>query len=136
MLAFMGSTPCSMRRLTSSSSRLSTSRSTRTSGGFFFFQEEDCIRSYKVTGVQTCALPICLESCESVRELVRNQPDLVGVTLRDLRQHLQVLVGEQLRVDVAVVDRGEDGPDRFGLTLGADDLRLAIPFGSQNRALL
>ena len=25
---------------------------------FFFFQAEDGIRDYKVTGVQTCALPI------------------------------------------------------------------------------
>ena len=25
----------------------------------FFFQAEDGIRAYKVTGVQTCALPIC-----------------------------------------------------------------------------
>src|SRR5918995_5690459 len=30
--------------------------------GIFFFQAEDCIRDYKVTGVQTCALPISLES--------------------------------------------------------------------------
>src|SRR5256885_8414393 len=28
---------------------------------FFFFQAEDGIRDYKVTGVQTCALPICLD---------------------------------------------------------------------------
>src|SRR5256885_8941981 len=28
-------------------------------GMFFFFQAEDGIRDYKVTGVQTCALPIC-----------------------------------------------------------------------------
>src|SRR6266446_1405481 len=28
---------------------------------FFFFQAEDGIRDYKVTGVQTCALPILLE---------------------------------------------------------------------------
>src|SRR5256885_17097630 len=27
----------------------------------FFFQAEDGIRDYKVTGVQTCALPICHE---------------------------------------------------------------------------
>src|SRR5256885_4712906 len=27
-------------------------------GSFFFFQAEDGIRDYKVTGVQTCALPI------------------------------------------------------------------------------
>src|SRR5256885_2726138 len=35
---------------------------------FFFFQAEDGIRDYKVTGVQTCALPICVcstvERCE------------------------------------------------------------------------
>src|SRR5256885_4067234 len=29
---------------------------------FFFFQAEDGIRDYKVTGVQTCALPICSAS--------------------------------------------------------------------------
>src|SRR5256885_15990965 len=29
-------------------------------GFFFFFQAEDGIRDYKVTGVQTCALPISL----------------------------------------------------------------------------
>src|SRR5256885_5474959 len=28
---------------------------------FFFFQAEDGIRDYKVTGVQTCALPILME---------------------------------------------------------------------------
>src|SRR5256885_8849102 len=28
----------------------------------FFFQAEDGIRDYKVTGVQTCALPICTDS--------------------------------------------------------------------------
>src|SRR5256885_8800278 len=31
---------------------------TYTSCHFFFFQAEDGIRDYKVTGVQTCALPI------------------------------------------------------------------------------
>src|SRR6266850_4261795 len=31
----------------------------RTRTAFFFFQAEDGIRDYKVTGVQTCALPIC-----------------------------------------------------------------------------
>src|SRR2546426_977008 len=30
---------------------------------FFFFQAEDGIRDYKVTGVQTCALPISLPPC-------------------------------------------------------------------------
>src|SRR2546426_8792274 len=31
---------------------------------FFFFQAEDGIRDYKVTGVQTCALPICRDEGE------------------------------------------------------------------------
>ena len=33
---------------------------------FFFFQAEDGIRDYKVTGVQTCALPISLPQREMV----------------------------------------------------------------------
>src|SRR5256885_9813933 len=32
----------------------------------FFFQAEDGIRDYKVTGVQTCALPISLEGGDRV----------------------------------------------------------------------
>src|SRR3989475_419520 len=31
----------------------------------FFFQAEDGIRDLTVTGVQTCALPICLRSCDA-----------------------------------------------------------------------
>src|SRR6266850_8244480 len=39
---------------------------------FFFFQAEDGIRDYKVTGVQTCALPIsCSTSCSKWRALPR-----------------------------------------------------------------
>src|SRR2546426_2232567 len=37
---------------------------------FFFFQAEDGIRDYKVTGVQTCALPIY---CVSVVPLLSSQ---------------------------------------------------------------
>ena len=33
---------------------------------FFFFQAEDGIRDTSVTGVQTCALPICLILVESI----------------------------------------------------------------------
>ena len=36
---------------------------------FFFFQAEDGIRDYKVTGVQTCALPIWWFQWFSVWEL-------------------------------------------------------------------
>src|SRR6266850_4478988 len=34
-------------------------------GYFFFFQAEDGIRDYKVTGVQTCALPILTRKAEA-----------------------------------------------------------------------
>src|SRR5256885_7483057 len=37
---------------------------------FFFFQAEDGIRDYKVTGVQTCALPIS----HSLTHSYNNQP--------------------------------------------------------------
>src|SRR5256885_8835948 len=33
---------------------------------YFFFQAEDGIRDYKVTGVQTCALPILGETVEEI----------------------------------------------------------------------
>jgi len=33
---------------------------------FFFFQAEDGIRDRDVTGVQTCALPICLNHSQSL----------------------------------------------------------------------
>src|SRR5256885_4320009 len=48
---------------------------------FFFFQAEDGIRDYKVTGVQTCALPIlsgraALEPSRQIKTLAaRRQPD-------------------------------------------------------------
>src|SRR2546425_4982621 len=35
-------------------------------GFFFFFQAEDGIRDKLVTGVQTCALPICKFICEKI----------------------------------------------------------------------
>src|SRR5688500_19372562 len=39
---------------------------------FFFFQAEDGIRDYKVTGVQTCALPICNYIWDKIRRLAQN----------------------------------------------------------------
>src|SRR5256885_3203138 len=36
---------------------------------FFFFQAEDGIRDYKVTGVQTCALPIFAEDVPALRAM-------------------------------------------------------------------
>src|SRR5260370_9081666 len=38
-------------------------------GCFFFFQAEDGIRDSSVTGVQTCALPICDQVDDGKREI-------------------------------------------------------------------
>src|SRR5256885_15397305 len=43
---------------------------------FFFFQAEDGIRDYKVTGVQTCALPISLR--ERLARIERSLAQLTG----------------------------------------------------------
>src|SRR5256885_6313363 len=51
-----------------------SNRALSTSVGFFFFQAEDGIRDYKVTGVQTCALPICKKKNG---HLVNTQRDLI-----------------------------------------------------------
>src|SRR5438874_8389721 len=47
---------------------------------FFFFQAEDGIRDLYVTGVQTCALPICCSAAEAAcRSCLSNSPaDRVG----------------------------------------------------------
>src|SRR5688500_20217021 len=48
--------------------------------GFFFFQAEDGIRDYKVTGVQTCALPILAQGSiwvsQDVTERKRTEAEL------------------------------------------------------------
>src|SRR5256886_12045685 len=54
----------------------SACESTVSSSSFFFFQAEDGIRDLTVTGVQTCALPIC-------------SPHLCCGTIRWWRRHLE-----------------------------------------------
>src|SRR5256885_9702781 len=49
----------------------------------FFFQAEDGIRDYKVTGVQTCALPICLDR-RRIDEAVDRSRDGGPVVWREL----------------------------------------------------
>src|SRR5258706_9936322 len=48
---------------------------------FFFFQAEDGIRDWSVTGVQTCALPICLESVYVAGFKTGNQTPIVMVPM-------------------------------------------------------
>src|SRR5256885_2404048 len=57
---------------------------------FFFFQAEDGIRDYKVTGVQTCALPI---SPQSLIDVVHEDWQRLGLsTLYSLRLLLNGIV--------------------------------------------
>src|SRR6266850_2305575 len=68
---------------------------------FFFFQAEDGIRDYKVTGVQTCALPI--SHLAEYREPANVERAAAG---KDLKQML--LDGE---IDAAILgDVAEQGP--------------------------
>src|SRR5256885_7829392 len=57
---------------------------------FFFFQAEDGIRDYKVTGVQTCALPI---SAQDVARLVGRdrlfELDVDRLAMADEHRHPQ-----------------------------------------------
>src|SRR2546426_6794422 len=46
---------------------------------FFFFQAEDGIRDYKVTGVQTCALPISGKAEKIILEIVQVPGDGLAV---------------------------------------------------------
>src|SRR3989454_7596182 len=64
---------------------------------FFFFQAEDGIRDYKVTGVQTCALPILvLGELELVVAAVREVRQEARGELRDLGAHACVQLPPQV----------------------------------------
>src|SRR5256885_5355473 len=51
-------------------SRVYIPRNRRGEMSVFFFQAKDGIRDYKVTGVQTCALPICKKNRHTLRSSV------------------------------------------------------------------
>src|SRR2546426_6733435 len=62
-----------------------TSTETNVLLSFFFFQAEDGIRDYKVTGVQTCALPICAD--QDARRRHRDGPRQGRRQSRDPDRH-------------------------------------------------
>src|SRR6195256_2222736 len=64
-----------------------------------FFQAEDGIRDPSVTGVQTCALPICLHSRPASRrvEIPSYLVDSVNATLTWLRRSEERRVGKECR---------------------------------------
>src|SRR2546426_2885008 len=64
---------------------------------FFFFQAEDGIRDYKVTGVQTCALPILLK--------IKNGPTIYHSGDTAYFKDMEV-IGERYAPDVALLNIG------------------------------
>src|SRR5690348_17886715 len=60
---------------------------------FFFFQAEDGIRDGRVTGVQTCALPIsrCLDDFRIARELDHQRLLGLGVQPGQLRDSVRAI---------------------------------------------
>src|SRR5688500_19340525 len=81
----------------------------------FFFQAEDGIRDYKVTGVQTCALPICIQpAVRLLHEVVWRHEDEVSAAgerreaIED-EPHVVVQRSEERRVGKEC--RGRWGPE-------------------------
>src|SRR5256885_12877676 len=81
---------------------------------FFFFQAEDGIRDYKVTGVQTCALPISLADFRGKVVVMffgyTRCPDVCPTTLAELKAVKNQLGedGKRLQVLFVTVDRSEE----------------------------
>src|SRR5205807_7815823 len=73
----------------------------------FFFQAEDGIRDYKVTGVQTCALPIC-RSLAIIPEL--------QIALRQTTNQLCILLGMPPEELQARLRPGNFGQPPFSVT--------------------
>src|SRR5256885_7102962 len=71
------------------------------SGFFFFFQAEDGIRDYKVTGVQTCALPISEKSRRDELEATERRKLAFGIGA----------AFEEDRISPALAGHGELGAD-------------------------
>src|SRR2546429_5268601 len=74
---------------------------------FFFFQAEDGIRDVAVTGVQTCALPICEHPRMGAADVVPFIP-LEGSTMEDcvvLARALGERVGRELEIPVFLYER-------------------------------
>src|SRR6266542_1291786 len=76
------------------------------------------------------------DALQRFHQLRGDDPDLVRGAGRAQRQGMQVLVRQDLRVRVGVVDRAEHGFDRLGLPLGLQDAGLPVAFGSQDSGLL
>src|SRR5262249_56504037 len=79
---------------------------------FFFFQAEDGIRDWSVTGVQTCALPICLAlqpaECARVHDTVAVAFERRARTAVGLRMQASARRSEERRVGKECRSRGAE----------------------------
>src|SRR5476649_2095608 len=57
---------------------------------FFFFQAEDGIRDHCVTGVQTCALPICKGTAAGIPNLAGQRGRYVMASLKEYKDGVRV----------------------------------------------
>src|SRR5690606_41201905 len=68
---------------------------------FFFFQAEDRIRDFHVTGVQTCALPICRQTLQLYNlQLYRTMkpliaPSILAADFANLQREVEMLNASQ-----------------------------------------
>src|SRR5205807_4629847 len=85
---------------------------------FFFFQAEDGIRDYKVTGVQTCALPILFGRYAGFTALL---PTMAGAADRCVIPEHPVDI-EQL-AELLTQDRNRN-PSRYAVVLVSEGARL------------
>src|SRR2546426_7480627 len=86
---------------------------------FFFFQAEDGIRDYKVTGVQTCALPISAAARRRAAAAARLQPAAFAPLRREPRRRRRRLPGPRERprrraLPVGSAGQGPRGRDVSG----------------------
>src|SRR5256885_10570491 len=92
---------------------------------YFFFQAEDGIRDYKVTGVQTCALPICMAPKHALPiDVLRTAVSALSFydpeeknNDREANVHKAIRLTSQIAMIVAAYDRIRKGknvvePDR------------------------
>src|SRR5256885_3124969 len=79
---------------------------------FFFFQAEDGIRDYKVTGVQTCALPIWIcPGCNSSRTALKARSrtcSVVSSPNNDTRDRSEISRSRLIPASAPSWDRSEE----------------------------
>ncbi|ALM42496.1 RTX toxin [Streptomyces sp. FR-008] len=107
-------------------------------GGLLHALAARCLRRRRGRGAAQSAEVAegAAEALEGVADLAGHDPELVGVALGDLRQHLEVLVGEELLVRVSGVDGLEDRTDGLGLAFRAEGGGARLTFGAEDRGLL